>query len=183
VLRRLRNTLGFYRDNSTRKWVRVSDLIRDLMALYEGKMRSKEIQAEIDADERLKIYLKQGELKQVLANLIANAIDASADRGRIWLRVHPTKNWTNGIEPGLRITLADNGSGMSPEVQQRIFTRFFTTKANVGTGIGLWVTKALVEDQAGYMRFRSRQGQESGTVMSFFLPLTRKETVNQRAVN
>lgn len=80
-------TLGFYRDNSTRKWARVSDLIRDLMALYEGKLRSQQIQAEIASDEGLKIYLKQGELKQVLANLIANAIDASTESGRIWLRV------------------------------------------------------------------------------------------------
>lgn len=176
-------TLGFYRDNSTRKWVRVSELIRDVLALYEGKLRLKQIQTEIAADEGLKIYLKQGELKQVLANLIANAIDASREGGKIWLRVRPTKNWTNGLEPGLRITLADNGTGMSSEVQQRIFAPFFTTKANIGTGIGLWVTKGLIEDQDGYMRFRSRQGRKPGTVMSFFLPSTRNETPGPIAVN
>jgi signal transduction histidine kinase len=59
---------------------------------------------------------------------------------------------------------------MSPEVQKRIFVPFFTTKANVGTGIGLWVTKSLIEQQGGYLRFRSRQGDCSGTVMSLYLP-------------
>jgi signal transduction histidine kinase len=168
-------TLGFYRDSTTRKWVGVSELIKDVMTLYDGKLRSKQLQVQIVADEALKIHLKQGELKQILVNLIANAIDASTEGGQLWLRVHPTKNWTNGLQAGLRITVADNGSGMSPEVQRRIFVPFFTTKPDVGTGIGLWVTKSLIESQEGYLRFRSRQGPGSGTVMSFFLPLTRKQ--------
>jgi PAS domain S-box-containing protein len=176
-------TLGFYRDNSTRKWVSVSELLRDVITLYESRLRSKQIQTEIATDEGLKIYIKQGELRQVLANLMANAIDASSEGGKIWVRARSTKNWTNGLEPGLRITLADNGIGMAPEIQHRIFAPFFTTKPNVGTGIGLWVTKSLIEDQDGYMRFRSRQGQKPGTVMSFFLPLTRSETPGRLAVN
>jgi signal transduction histidine kinase len=138
---------------------------------------------EIAAGEGLKVHLRQGELKQILANLIANAIDASTDGGKLWLRVHPTRNWTNGMQAGLRITLADNGSGMSPEVQRRIFVPFFTTKSDVGTGIGLWVTKSLIEGLDGYLRFRSRQGRASGTVMSFFLPLTRIQDPNGMAVN
>jgi signal transduction histidine kinase len=111
-------------------------------------------------------------LKQTLSNLFANAIEASQDNGTVWLRAQATKNWTNGIEPGVRVTLADNGSGMTPEVQRRIFEPFFTTKTDIGTGIGLWVTKCLIEQQGGYMRFRSRQGQNAGTAMSFFIPLT-----------
>jgi signal transduction histidine kinase len=77
------------------------------------------------------------------------------------------------MKAGVRITLADNGCGMSAEVQRRIFAPFFTTKADVGTGIGLWITKGLIEKQGGYMRFRSRQGSTPGTVMSFFLPRDR----------
>jgi signal transduction histidine kinase len=60
---------------------------------------------------------------------------------------------------------------MSPEVQRRIFVPFFTTKQDAGTGIGLWVTKSLIEQQGGYLRFRSKQGADPGTVMSLFLPL------------
>jgi signal transduction histidine kinase len=170
-------TLGFYRDNSKDKWVAVSELVRDVMMLYERRIRYKRLETEIDADAGLKIYLKQGELKQALSNLIANAIDASREGGKLWLRARTSKNWTNGREAGVRITLADNGSGMTPEVQRQIFVPFFTTKADVGTGIGLWVTKSLIEKQGGYMRFRSKQGHEAGTVMSLFLPLTQHESV------
>ena len=65
---------------------------------------------------------------------------------------------------------------MPPEVQQRIFAPFFTTKAGAGTGIGLWVTKCLVEQQGGYVRFRSSQGKTRGTVMTLFLPTARRAT-------
>lgn len=164
-------TLGFYRDNSQHKWVSLSELIGEVMTLYERKLRYKRIETEIEVDAELKLHLKHGELKQALSNLIANAIDASSEGGKLWLRARPNKNWTNGLEPGVRITLADNGSGMSLDVQQRIFVPFFTTKQDVGTGIGLWVTRNLIEQQGGYMRFRSNQGQRAGTVMSFFLPL------------
>jgi signal transduction histidine kinase len=133
------------------------------------------LEAEITADRDLKIFTKQGEFKQALANLLANAIDASAEGGKLWLRAQTTKNWIAGSQEGIRITLADNGSGMTPEVQRQIYVPFFTTKADVGTGIGLWMTKSLVEKQGGYMRCRSRQGEHAGTVMSFFLPQPRPE--------
>jgi nitrogen-specific signal transduction histidine kinase len=55
-------------------------------------------------------------------------------------------------------------------VQKKIFVPFFTTKAEIGTGIGLWATKALIEQQGGLLRFRSRQGERAGTAMSIFLP-------------
>ena len=168
-------TLGFYRDSAQRKWVSISELIHEVLALYEPKLRYKRLKAEIIADADLKVNVKQGELKQVLSNLLTNAIDASSHDGTLWLRVHPSKNWTNGMERGMRITVADNGSGMTPEVKNRIFVPFFTTKPDVGTGIGLWVTKNLIENQGGYMRVRSRQGSSAGTAMSFFLPLTQDQ--------
>ena len=76
----------------------------------------------------------------------------------------------------MRITLADNGSGMPPEVQRRMFAPFFTTKAGTGTGIGLWVTKRLVEQQGGYIHARSSQGPNRGTVMSLFFPTGRPQS-------
>jgi PAS domain S-box-containing protein len=165
-------TLGFYRDHSKRKWVSVTDLINDVMMLYERRLRTKNMKTEVSADKGLKVFAKQGELKQALSNLVANAIDASNSGGNLKLRAQGSKNWRNGREEGIRVTLADEGSGIAPDVQQRIFVPFFTTKADVGTGIGLWVTKCLVEQQGGYMRFRSRQGKKSGTVMSFYVPRT-----------
>ncbi len=167
-------TLGFYRDNSKQNWTRVAEVIREVMMIYERKVRNKGLETKISADPDLSIYIKQGELRQALSNLIANAIDASADGGKVWLRAHAARNWAGGMGKGVRFTIADNGTGMAPEVQRRIFVPFFTTKADVGTGIGLWVTKSLIEQQGGFMRFRSRQGEKCGTVMSFFLPRAQK---------
>jgi signal transduction histidine kinase len=163
-------TLGFYRDTSRSKWVDVSELIDDVMLVYERKLRHKHIEAKILADSVLKLFAKIGELKQALSNLVANAIDASGEGGKIWVRAHASANRTNGMEPGIRFTVADNGSGMAPDVQKRISIPFFTTKGNIGTGIGLWVTRSIIEQQGGFLRFRSRQGHRSGTIMSFFVP-------------
>lgn len=170
-------TLGFYRDTSRNRWLNVGELIHDVLLVYERKLRNKHIQTSSSIDPGLKIYVKQGEIKQALSNLIANAIDALATGGRIWIRARASRHWTNGMGSGVRITLADNGSGMPPEVQQRIFVPFFTTKAEVGTGIGLWVTKSIIDQYGGYLRFRSRQGKRPGTAMSFFVPNSRHEEV------
>lgn len=165
-----RQTLGFYRSTSTSRWLTIADLIRDALMVYERRLRNKDLQVEISVRPTLQVYARDGEVRQVLLNLTANAIDACAPGGRIWIRAQQNRKWINGMEEGVRITLADNGSGMSAETQRHVFAPFFTTKADVGTGIGLWVTKCLVEQRGGYVRFRSRQGERCGTVMSFFLP-------------
>jgi signal transduction histidine kinase len=174
-----KQTLGFYKDNSTRKRVDVEEFLADVLVVYERKLRSKRIVPSISIEPHLKIFGKPGELKQALSNLIANAIDAFAPGGKIWLHVQEARNWVNELEPGVRITVADNGTGMSAEVKRRIFVPFFTTKSNAGTGIGLWVTKCLIEQQGGYLRFRSQQGQKSGTVMSFFVPSGSEELTDE----
>lgn len=176
-----RQTLGFYKDNSKHRWVPVAEVIEDVLTIYDRKMMNKHLEVRIVVDPKLTVYARHGELKQALSNLVANAIDASHDCGKLWLRAQATKKWSNEMEEGVRITLADNGSGMPPEVQRRIFVPFFTTKSEIGTGIGLWVTKCLVEQQGGSLRFRSRQGQKGGTVMSFFVPRTCRENTPAQA--
>jgi signal transduction histidine kinase len=176
-------TLGFYRDNSKNRWVNIAELFQDVLLLYERKVRTKQIETRVACDPSLTIFAKHGELKQVLSNLTANAIDASARGGTIWLRAQRTRDWSNGMHLGIRITLADNGSGMTPQVKRRIFVPFFTTKPSVGTGIGLWVTKCLVEQQGGHLQFRSQQGQKAGTVMSFFVPMGKEESSIEAEAN
>jgi len=168
-----RQMLGFYRGNSKPRWVAVSELIHDVVTIYGRKLRNKELTTSVSADPSLKVYVKDGELRQVLLNLTANAADASHKGGKIWFRAHRTAN-LKGDGHGIRITIADNGSGMPPEVQRRVFAPFFTTKAANGTGIGLWITKCLVEQQGGYVHFRSSQGERRGTVMSLYLPGARE---------
>src|SRR3569833_2787703 len=141
--------------------------------VYERKLAYKHIETSISVPPDLKFYGRQGELRQALSNLLTNAIDASKMGGKIWLRARISRRWDKEAEAGVRITLADNGSGMPQEVQKKIFIPFFTTKAEVGTGIGLWATKALIEQQGGLLRFHSRQGEKSGTAMCIFLPHAR----------
>jgi PAS domain S-box-containing protein len=167
-----RRMLGFYRDSSKARWVSISELIHDLVSLYSRKLLNKQLTASISAHPDLEVYAKDGELRQALLNLTANAVDACHPGGKILLRAHLTSN-RRGQGIGLRITIADNGVGMSPETQRRIFNPFFTTKGGGGTGIGLWITKCLVEQQGGYVHFRSSQGTKHGTVMTLFLPVAR----------
>ena len=163
-------TLGFYRENSKQRWISIPELVHDVMIVYERKLALKRIETDVKVDPELRLFCKHGELRQAMANLLANAIDASREGGKLWLRARTSRHWDTGTAEGVRITLADNGIGMAPDVKKRIFVPFFTTKAEVGTGIGLWATKTLIEQQRGHLRFRSRQGDRSGTVMSIFLP-------------
>jgi signal transduction histidine kinase len=99
-----------------------------------------------------------------------NAVQASAPGGRIalraWASVHPSTG-----EPVLRVTVADEGSGISPENRDKLFSAFFTTKRDIGNGLGLWVSKGIMEKQNGSIRYRSRVGERSGTCFMITLPI------------
>ncbi len=159
-------TLGFYRDNSRPASLSVAEVIEDVVALYERKFKYKALKVEKRIQPNLTVVALQGELKQVLSNLIGNAIDASRENGRIIISARASRYPRCGV----RITVADTGSGMSEEHKRRIFTPFFSTKKDVGTGLGLWITKDLLEKKQGHIRFRSSNSAPSGTVMRIFLP-------------
>ena len=148
----------------------ISDAIQDVLTVYERRFKYKDLRVECSVEPGLTARTLQGELKQVLSNLLANAIDASNEGGRIVVRARSSREFRSG-QPGVRITIADYGSGISAQDKARLFTPFFTTRKEVGTGLGLWITKELLEKKGGHIRFRSRQSQPSGTVMSVFLPL------------
>ena len=130
--------------------------------------------------------LFRSELRQVFSNLIANALDALGRKGKLRIRINPAKG-SRGRK-GVRVTIADNGPGISQTVRERIFEPFFTTKGAKGTGLGLWVTRGLIEKHGGAIRvWSSTQPGKSGTVFSIFLPLkqrvdpTRRRSVPQAA--
>ena len=162
-------TLGFYRDNSQPTIVSVSEALNDVLTVYERKLAYKQLKMIRELDPDLSVYTLQGEFKQILSNLIANAIDASSERGRIVIRARRTRHPRSG-EPGMKLTIADTGIGVPEQDKERIFSPFFTTKRDVGTGLGLWITRDMVTKKGGHIRFRSRTSKPSGTVMSIFLP-------------
>jgi PAS domain S-box-containing protein len=163
-------TLGFYRDNSQPIPLVVSDVVEDVLTVYERRFNYKGLKIEKRVEPGLTICTLRGELKQILSNLVANAIDASKEGGRILIRARASKHFRSA-SPGIRITVADDGVGISDLHKPSVFVPFFTTKQEVGTGLGLWVTRELLEKKGGHIRFRSRDSKPSGTVMSIYLPL------------
>src|SRR5579859_6679208 len=170
VVHLAQQTLGFYRDNSYPVLMPVSDVLEDVLAIYERKFTYKDLKIEKRLEPGLTICTAQGELKQVISNLLANAIDASARAGKIIVHARASRDFRSGRR-GIRITMADTGSGIAQEDRAKVFTPFFTTKKDVGTGLGLWITKDLLEKKGGSIRFRSRASERSGTVMSIYLPM------------
>jgi PAS domain S-box-containing protein len=159
-------TLGFYRDTSARTVVDIRESLDDVLRVFESKLRYKSLKTDINTERGLKIEALGGEVRQVFSNLISNAIDASPTRGVI--KVH-AKTVINRGTPYAQIAFADYGCGIPDGVKSNIFNPFFTTKSDVGTGLGLWVSKSLVEKHGGRIAFRSTQGK--GTVFTLQFPL------------
>jgi PAS domain S-box-containing protein len=167
-----RQTLGFYRDTSSPVRVRVTKTLDDLLLLYEKRFESRNIKLERQYDGEIEITALGGEIRQAFSNLITNAVDAMPGGGKLVLRVSKSHAWHNSRVPGVRITMLDTGSGIEPRHRNNIFQPFFTTKADVGTGLGLWITKSIVEKHAGAIQVRSKTGPEAhGTAFSIFLPM------------
>jgi PAS domain S-box-containing protein len=120
-------TLGFYRDNSQPVTLVIAEALQAVLGIYERKCQYKALQIERRIEPNLTLDAVQGELKQILSNLIANAIDASKENGKITIRARTSQHFPSG-RCGVRITIADNGSGISDEDKQKLFTPFFTTQ-------------------------------------------------------
>jgi signal transduction histidine kinase len=165
-----RQTLGFYREFSAATSNSASALIDSVVNLLQAKIRANGAQVERQCDQSLRIMGIAGELRQVLANLLANSLDAIGQNGRIVLRATASIDPYNG-QRRVRITVADCGCGLTLAATKRIFEPFFTTKGAVGTGLGLWVCKQLVEKNTGSIRVRSiTHGSSKGTTFSVLLP-------------
>jgi len=163
-------TLGFYRDNTSPVSVSISRTLDEVLALYVRKIESKEISVAKDFGPDDEIVGFAGEIRQVLSNLVLNAVDAMETAGRLRLRVRRSRDRRTNAISGVRVTVADTGLGIKPAHQKKIFEPFFTTKKDVGNGLGLWVSRELVKKHAGSIRVRSSARPErSGTVFSVFL--------------
>jgi signal transduction histidine kinase len=166
-------TLRFYRQSTLPARVRTGELLDSVLSLYPARINSLKLKIERRYDAELDIFCYGGELRQVFANLVGNAIDASSPHGTLVLRARPSHNWKDPSQKGIRFMVADNGCGMEPSVRARIFEAFFTTKEITGTGLGLWVSQEIVEKHRGLIHVRSRTpsgGRLSGTVFQIFIP-------------
>jgi signal transduction histidine kinase len=177
-----RQSLGFYRESNAPALTSVSAVLDSTLELLKSKIKAKHAVIEKRWDGELSINAVAGELRQVFSNFVSNSLDALESHGAIKLRLSKHTALHNGRRC-VRVTIADNGKGISASSLSHIFEPFYTTKGAVGTGLGLWVSKQIVDKHAGKIRVRSstREGQ-SGTVICVMLPFeNEEEPLNQSA--
>jgi signal transduction histidine kinase len=177
-----KQTLKFHREASRSTAVEPRDVIESVLTLYRGRLHSAGIEVITDFGPHAVIAGFAGELRQLFANLVGNALDAMWGGGTLRIRVRSVQR--SGA-PGVIVTVADSGIGIPRDVRPQLFEPFVSTKGNTGTGLGLWVAAEIVRHHAGTIRLKSREG--AGTVFTVFLPKTRPaaapapEPVNQSA--
>jgi PAS domain S-box-containing protein len=171
----VRQTLGYYREPVAPVEVDVRELIEDVLTIYQRKLGANKISVDCRFDNHRPIVVNKGELMQVLSNVIANSIDAMPQGGVLHVQVSETTS----SKEGLQIVIRDNGTGIQEEHLPRIFEPFFTTKGQVGTGIGLWVAKQLIEKQRGQIAITACTDPEnSGTTLTIFIPFAGSQSAD-----
>jgi signal transduction histidine kinase len=165
-------TLRFYREPSKAAIVDIPEIVDSALMLYQRRLNAAEIVVERDFRACSPIVARGGELRQLILNLIGNALDAIGRLGTLKIRVTNTHEHRNGSRPGIRLTIADSGSGIHPEVRRTLFEPFVSTKGDTGTGLGLWVSSEIAKKHGGTIRVKSSvRSPSSGAVFSVFLPL------------
>jgi PAS domain S-box-containing protein len=172
----VKQTLGYYRDTSTTTAVEIGSILDSVLAIYARKLEGNSVLVNKRYKATHIVHGSTGEIRQVFSNLVANAIDAMPQGGQLTLATKNSHDFKNGNTPGVRILIADTGYGIAADQQKKLFQAFFTTKTDVGTGLGLWLSKNIVEKHGGSIKVRSNTGHDrSGTVFGVFLPVTHTE--------
>jgi signal transduction histidine kinase len=163
-------TLTFSPQREERRQASVSEILDSVLTLYQARLTGSNIAIERRYQHTAPLMCYPGDLRQVFLNLIGNAFDATRNGGRIILGeravVHPRTG-----QRGVRILVADTGCGMSAAVKAHLFGAFNSSKGIQGIGLGLWISKEIIDKHRGSIRVRSKDKPGSGgTVFSIFLP-------------
>jgi PAS domain S-box-containing protein len=161
-------TLRFHRRQTAVAPVDLEDTISAILRPYASRFPARNIDLKSRMKPCSKALLLEGEIRQVLNNLIRNAYDAMPGGGHLHMRLRPASCMKTGTE-GLRVSVGDTGTGFHPAMHGHVFEPFHTTKEVTGTGLGLWISKGIIDKHEGRIQMRSRQGV--GTLFSIWLPL------------
>lgn len=163
-------TLGFFRGNRGSASTPLAEIADSAISLHLGRLSTCKVVIQKEYAPVPPMFVHQGELRQVFANLVGNALDAMPHGGHLRVRIKPA--FDREMENhGVRIVIADTGTGMDKATLRQIFEPFYTTKGSAGTGLGLWVSSQIVTRHKGRISVRSSQlPGHSGTVFSIFLP-------------
>jgi signal transduction histidine kinase len=180
------SNLALFQKSSAPVALSLADLVDSVLDLQRLQFIERDISVQRRLRAPLPLRAYSGELRQILINLVQNAVAAIGSRGQLTLRVQLRRSLVADFPgyPGYSITIADTGQGISPKHRPQLFTMFFTTKGDQGTGMGLWLVRSMVEKQGGRIRFRSRTAAESGkpgTLFNIWIPLEPTPIASARA--
>ncbi len=163
-------TLRFYRQSTLPARANICELLESVLTLHGGRIQAAQVELDREYQSDLPLFCFAGELRQLFANLVTNALDAmTPGGGRLIVRARRTQQ--AGVA-GVRVSVADTGSGITEDAKRHIFEPFFTTKEATGTGLGLWVSEQIIRKHHGTVRVRSNSSGATGTVFSVFFPAT-----------
>jgi PAS domain S-box-containing protein len=171
-----RAMLGLYRESKTPVQVDLREMLQEILLLMERRLTDQGVALHTDLPASIMVAGFPAELRQVFSNLITNAAEAAGKGGKVWISVSPEAAGTGPggmrTEAGALVQIRDNGPGIPEEVQAQMFQPFFTTKGQQGTGLGLWVSRGIVNKHGGIIRVQSDLSErEHGSVVSVFLAM------------
>jgi PAS domain S-box-containing protein len=169
-----RAMLGLYRESKAPVVTDLKEMLQEILLLMERRFIELNVMVSAKMPQTVSVQAFPAELRQVFTNLITNAAEAASPGGKVEVSITPDNASTDAtgqkILPGATVTIADNGSGIRPEVQSHLFQPFFTTKGERGTGLGLWVSRGIINKHGGTISLTSDTSEAAhGTVASVFL--------------
>lgn len=167
--------LTFHREARTPVDVDLADVVQSVLVLHAPQIRRGHIKVEQRLEAEHPVRGFPGELRQVFSNLVGNAVDAMPQGGKLILHIRESSHACDPACKGVRVTVLDTGAGISLGIRRNLFAPFYTTKGEKGTGLGLWVSRGIIEKHEGTIHLRSstRPGK-SGSVFSVFLPFEQR---------
>ena len=173
VARIVKHSLSYYRVGTIPHDLDLGGIVNESLQIFGERFHRAGIEVKQKIHKGTVLHGFPDQLRQVVDNLLLNALDAMSDGGRLSISVHESFDWKHhhNHRQGVRLTIADTGCGIPRDHRWRIFEPFFTTKAEKGTGLGLWILQGIISKHEGIMSLRSSDTEsKSGTVISIFLP-------------
>ena len=163
-----RAMLGLYREPKAPVEVELRELLASVLLLLDRQLKDQSVKVVRKLGESVSVQGFPGELRQVFTNLITNGADAAGPGGRVQVLL---ENSPTDSRPGAIVTISDSGPGIPPELQTKLFQPFFTTKGEQGTGLGLWVSRGIVEKHGGTIELsNSSDAAFPGALVRVYLP-------------
>ena len=172
-----RAMLGLYRESKAPVVVNLKEMLQEILLLMERRFIDLDVTVSADMPESVSVAAFPAELRQVFTNLITNAAEAASPNGVVKVKLTPQAAGTDATGQktlaGATVTITDNGTGIAEDVRPHLFQPFFTTKGEHGTGLGLWVSRGIVNKHGGTISLESNISEPTrGTTVSVFLATT-----------